>query len=643
MKRFSPGRFAPALAAAAVLLLAPTGSFSTPDAPLKSCGELVDEVAAFLFSDAGSGGIRTNDGDPDGYPVPPYFYHFGIYDSNALWSGGGGYPGYDSVSYPAYTASAGIDAFLAYHAYSGSDEALSRARGFADWILEHRTPAGDLYGDLPYSTQTEGVMGGGWDGDAIMTDKPPMFGLRLLRLFDVTGDSTYWRGAAEIAATMAATQLDGDASDRGRWPFRVRPSDGAVRQDYTSHLQPAVRFFDQMHARTGDAAYAEVRDRAWLWLLDNPCNPASPSYMRWEAFYEDQDPEMQTGMRDHYSAHEMIVELVARRPDGWRETAQDIMDWVDGMYLVATPDGGLGDYHPATLEWSGWPVATFAATLQYARTSLLLDRALRDDPLWDPRFAELAAGMVLVSTYGQNTRDGADDGRMFTTVKDIYSYGLSNSWYEQNFNTVKYLLEMMSLDPSLAPQDSPHLLSSESPVRQISYPPLTAAIVYSVSGGGGVETLRLPAPPTGVTAGGAALPQLAASGDPGPGWFWDPETGVLEVAHETGPVEISGVPTGVAGPAAGPGVRLRRVSATGASGVRFALGLSRPGPVTITVHDLRGRMVRRLLAGSDLAAGEHLLEWDGRDASGRAVAAGVYLLRAGSGGGATAIKASVVR
>ena len=643
MIRFSTGAFALASPALLVCLMLPVICSATPEAPMQPYGDLVDEVAAFLFSDTGSGGIRTNDGDPDGYPVPPYFYHFGIYDSNSLWSGGSGYPGYASVSYPAYTASAGIDAFLDYHVYSGDPEALDRARLFADWILEHRTPSGDLYGNLPYSTQTDGVMGGGWDGDAIMTDKPPMFALRLLRLFDVTGDSTYWRGAEEIAATMAAVQLDGDVADRGRWPFRVRPLDGVVRQDYTSHLQPAVRFFDAMYERTGDETYAGVRDRAWQWLLDNPCNPASPSYMRWEAFYEDQDPEMQTGLRDHYSANEMVVELALRRPAGWQQTALDIMDWIMGMYLVDTPDGGLSDYYPATLEWTGWPVATFASTLQFARTALLLDRALIDDPLRDPLLPQLAAGMAIVSTYGQNTRDIAADGRMFTTIKDIYSYGLSNSWYEQNFNTVKYMLEMMSLDPSLAPDDRPHLLAADSPVLQISYPPETAATVYTVCGSSGTETLRLPSPPTAVTAAGSSLPLLAAAADTGPGWYWDGVNCVLTVRHDTDPIEIYGVPVGVESFDSARSLTLKSASATGSGGAAFRLGMAKPGAVTITVHDMRGRLVRRILAGVDLDAGEYSLGWDGRDASGRRSPAGVYLVRAGSGTGAAVLKIAVVR
>ena len=619
--------------------LRPADSAATPAAPLKPYGRLVDEVAGFLFADTGDKGLLSDDGEP----VPPYFYHYGIYDWDGLWSGGEGYPGYAAVSYPAYTASVGIDAFLDYHAYRGSAEALARARGFADWILRHLTPAEDLYGGLPYSTQTDGVMGGGWDGDAIMTDKPAMFGLRLLRLFDVTADSTYWTGAEKIAATLAATQLDGDTADRGRWPFRVRPSDGAVRQDYTSHLMPAVRFFDAMAERTGDAAFAEVRDRAWRWLLDNPCNPASPHYMRWEGFYEDQDPEMQTGKHDHYSAHEMIVELVARRPEGWRTTARNIMDLVKAEYLLDSPDDGLGDYHPATLEWKGWMVSTFASTLQFARTALLLDRAMAGDPLRDPDLPGLAAGMAIVATWGQNTRCTTLDGRMYTTVDDVVSYGTSTSWYEQNFNTVKYMLEMMALDPSLAPADEPHLLASETPVLDIAYPPESPRVVYSVSGDAGCETLHLPAEPAAVLAAGAELPRVAALDGSAPGWTWDAASGVLEVRHAADPVEILSAPVAVETLPGQPAVMLGARTGSGLSGAVVDLSLSHDAAVVVTVFDLRGRLVQELVDGDVLPAGVTRLTWDGRDRSGRRSPTGVYLMRARTAGGEAILRLRVMR
>ena len=63
--------------------------------------------------------------------------------------------------------------------------------------------------------------------------------------------------------------------------------------------------------------------------------------------------------------------------------------------------------------------------------------------------------------------------------------------------------------------------------------------------------------------------------------------------------------------------------------VRFTLAA--PAPVTLTVYDVLGRNVRRLV-GEDRAAGSHSVQWDGRTASGSDTAAGVYLLRLEAGG-----------
>lgn len=58
--------------------------------------------------------------------------------------------------------------------------------------------------------------------------------------------------------------------------------------------------------------------------------------------------------------------------------------------------------------------------------------------------------------------------------------------------------------------------------------------------------------------------------------------------------------------------------------LRFALGQS--STVGVNVYDVSGRLVRRLFRGSK-ATGVHSMDWNGRDDSGAAVSAGVYLVR----------------
>jgi flagellar hook capping protein FlgD len=62
---------------------------------------------------------------------------------------------------------------------------------------------------------------------------------------------------------------------------------------------------------------------------------------------------------------------------------------------------------------------------------------------------------------------------------------------------------------------------------------------------------------------------------------------------------------------------------------------------TVRVYDVQGKEVRTLSAGR-FAAGEHVLEWDGRDASGGMAAPGLYFLTAHVGGERTQLRVARV-
>ena len=64
--------------------------------------------------------------------------------------------------------------------------------------------------------------------------------------------------------------------------------------------------------------------------------------------------------------------------------------------------------------------------------------------------------------------------------------------------------------------------------------------------------------------------------------------------------------------------------------VGFGFRLGEASPVALEVFDLRGRKVATL-SGAGLDAGEHRIEWNGRDQAGRMVPAGTYLYRFSAG------------
>ncbi len=74
--------------------------------------------------------------------------------------------------------------------------------------------------------------------------------------------------------------------------------------------------------------------------------------------------------------------------------------------------------------------------------------------------------------------------------------------------------------------------------------------------------------------------------------------------------------------------------------IRF--DLARAGSVGVTVHDLRGRLIRTI-ADERFEAGPHSLEWDGRDAAGRAAGSGIYFVRVMAAGTSAVGKVTLLK
>ncbi len=75
--------------------------------------------------------------------------------------------------------------------------------------------------------------------------------------------------------------------------------------------------------------------------------------------------------------------------------------------------------------------------------------------------------------------------------------------------------------------------------------------------------------------------------------------------------------------------------------IRF--DLVQGGSVRLGIHDLAGRIVRRLIVGTHLAPGRHERRWDGRDASGASAPSGVYVVRLEASGAVRIGQISLVR
>jgi len=477
---------------------------------------MVDRVADFLMQDKGTGGIRED----QGAAVPPYFYSFGICDRDDPDFGCGAADALTRpISFPAFTCAVAVEAFLRYYVYSGDVEARDRAVAFADWVLDHLTPASDVLGGLPYSTQVDGVMGGGMDGPAIELDKAAMFALGLLKLYDATSAARFHDAALHVAETLLDVQ-----KAEGSWSFRVVPSTGEVFRDDTSNQIPFVRLMDEMALRTGNPAFSASSERAWAWLLENPV-----ATHQWANFYEDMDdPESLV----NFDTLETIRELAARSEGrlDYLLSALDNFAWIEDTFLL------LGAPYPPMIptiaeqtgfvDWDGNLVGTTSSTAQWAAVGLALFETV---PLPRVRRHALEAANVTASVQ-------QDDGRMFTVTADANGQGLYPiTWYEQCFVPLWCMLEVLERVPEAAPAGETHLLRHTSPVREVFYE--SGSVRYRTLGPG-TETLKVRGAVLRVEVGGAVLAQGPLTGGDGPGWSFEPETGIVQVRHGDGEVRV---------------------------------------------------------------------------------------------------------
>ena len=116
-----------------------------------------------------------------------------------------------------------------------------------------------------------------------------------------------------------------------------------------------------------------------------------------------------------------------------------------------------------------------------------------------------------------------------------------------------------------------------------------------------------------------------------------------EATGEPGPELVISTMTTAAedGPSTGIAIAAPRPNPFQAE-TRINFELARAGDTDVAVFDLLGRRVRTLQSGP-AAAGPHTAIWDGRDAAGRSVTSGVYLVRLQLNGDARTVRIALVR
>ncbi len=402
------------------------------------------------------------------------------------------------------------------YAYSGEEAVKQDMIRIADYVLAHgASPPDCQWPNLFYPYNTD-VHSGIYDGDMMGQSVPPMvdvlqpdksawFGAELVGLYKLTGQSKYLRAAGKIADTLADEAIAGD-NDRSPWPFRVNARTGEIVSPYTSAWTGALRLFDELvqlgAGRVDD--YRRTRRLLIAWLQRFPMQTN-----RWGPFFEDvgiwSDTEINADTLALY-----ILEHPSWSPT-WRQDARTILDWTKSTF--------------GNSQWAQYGVTAINEQTYYmVPNNSHTSRHWSLELLYAEKTGDLAYKAEAIRGLNWATYMVDTDG------KNRYPY--DDIWLTDGYGDyVQHYLRAMAAAPELSPAGASHILWCASVVKNVVY--ASNRVAYTTFDRQSRELLRMAFAPQTVTADGLALPRLnqASDLDLGPGWVYDPPTGVLRVRH----------------------------------------------------------------------------------------------------------------
>lgn len=439
---------------------------------------------------------------------------------------------------------------LKYYAYSGDRAPVDLVEGAASWQLAHgMSSTSDTWANLPYassdagSTTYQGASYGNSTGVGdgtgyLQPDKAGAMGVAWLQLYQFDGNSSYRDAAIAVADTLASRVRAGNAT-QSPWPFRVKASDGTIREQYTANVIDPIQLFDGLIAAGlgNTTAYQTARTTAWNWLMAYPM-----ANNTWANYFED------VAVQSSLSNSNQLVPMMTARyllqhPDkdvNWESHVRGLITWVENNFAVS--DSGASTIK----EQNAFAYPMGSHTSRYASVNALLAQATGDQTALAKAYYSL----------NWSTYMGRPDG------VTIDGPQVNNQWFTDGYGDyIRHFLTAMQAEPQWAPDGQTHVTGSTSLVTSVNYS--SGGVQYATLEPSATESLRVTFVPANVLVNGTALAQVGVLDKDG--WTYDATNGVMRIRHSTGnSVQVvSGAPGNI----------LPSVSLTApASGGSFAAG-----------------------------------------------------------------------
>ncbi len=408
---------------------------------------------------------------------------------------------------------------LKYYPYSGDTQYIEIVRTMLDHLWEYRTPDHYNWPGALYASANPGTgiyFGARADGYYVTEpDKIAQVGRAFVDFYEVTGEEHYLE-IGKVCADLLLTKIRQGDETHSPWPFRVDVRDGTIVEEYTAHMIPAVRLFEEL-TRLGYRGYREIRDRIWNWIEAYPLKNNI-----WKGHFEDIRLDPGNENRDQLSPLETARYILQHQDifSNWKEQVRDLIEWVR-INLGAHPFFTAIPIHEQKFCW--FPMGSHTARF----ASLC---SLYAEETGDVTYREMGIRSFNWATY-MATKEG------FVHVGVDRPDYYNQCWFTDGyFDYVPHFIDGMVAIPETAPADTDHMLRSTSAVQDIRY---AAYQIEYRTFEPGIQKLRLTFQPRQIFTGGRLLEQKIKL-DSRPGWFFDGSSQVLVIQAEDVNVKIVG-------------------------------------------------------------------------------------------------------
>ena len=348
--------------------------------------------------------------------------------------------------------------------YTGDARTLEFLESLVDYELENgRTPEGYAWAQVPYPSANPGAKRyTGWSNHGEDFVEPHVVGedgYAYLRLYEMTGNTTYLRAAIRCAEALVKNFKAGDEKN-SPWPNRCFARDGSLNGNkamfpYSANVIEPIMLFDELiRIGQGDLTeYRRVREGAWSWFLKYPLQNNV-----WVGYFEDVQGSYENMNQVIPLEFARYVLLHPEKDPQWREHAEQLIAWVK-----TTPKWPKYTVHGATVTTEQGNGKEFCCNLPNQccdshSARLAAVEAFYYAKTGDARYQEAAYRTYNWVTYFQGLPGGA------------HAPYTDQWWWTDEFSDgPRRMMDAFWAVPEWAPADESHLLGSLSAVTKIAY------------------------------------------------------------------------------------------------------------------------------------------------------------------------------